>query len=116
MTDSLPVWLKRIEEEWSLEAPLMAALCHVELSRYQGWLSESHLHLSASIPPGMEPCVPLVAIFKKLQKLVPAPEDQIRWLTTPNSAFDGNPPFEIMKSSPSNLAWVAYILDSQSKT
>jgi len=105
--------LERIQQEWGLSAPQMAALAHVDEETYARWMAEGRESVDApSIPPGMDSAVPLVSIYKALERRFPDAEDRVKWMFKENKDFDGNKPIDIVTSSLGNLFWMSYYLES----
>ncbi len=114
---TLPVLLRRIQLDWGMDSTQMASLAHVDVATYEGWVAskpEPEAVSSAipqpTVPPGMDNAVPLVSIYRRLSAVVSSPEEQVQWLVKPHSAFDQNPPVDVMRSSLANLNWVAYFM------
>jgi hypothetical protein len=103
--------LAHIQDEWGMSDEQMATLIHTDTETYRKWLkirkSES------TIPEGMDNVVPLVAIHARLKARHAKSEAQAKWLLTPNKDFDNNKPIDVAASSPQNLFWLAYYLESQ---
>lgn len=106
--------LTRIQLDWQLRPEQMAKLLHVTTEIYAEWLRPgSAQRLSqATIPPGMMTAVSITSIQKNLARKLPDPAKQVEWLFAPHPDFGQNPPIEILSSSPENLAWVSYYLES----
>jgi hypothetical protein len=105
--------LTRIQDDWGMTDEQICALTHSDIETYRSWLS---LKSDATIPAGMENVVPLLAIHKHLKARFAKPEAQAKWLLTPNKDFDNNKPLDVAASSPQNLFWLAYYLESQTGT
>ncbi len=104
--------LVRIQASWRLGNAEMAALCHVEESAYLGWLARASTPPPESIPSGTQCASALVSIARRLAEKFSSVEAQVEWLTTPHTHFDQNKPLDVALSSPENLQWLAYYLES----
>ena len=110
--------LKQVQVRWELSSAEMAALCHVPESRYSAWMEPTTGALgedAPSQPYGAENAVRLLAIARRLESNYPDPQQQVAWLTKPNSHFDQNRPLDIALSSAENLAWIAYVLETSAR-
>lgn len=106
--------LRQIQLQWSLSTPELAALSHVSEPVLSRWLASGPEDVAegVTIPSGLEPAVPLISIFRSLQKLRPDLEHQVEWLKKPNTILEDQIPIQVMMMSPAHLAWVSYTLDS----
>jgi hypothetical protein len=106
--------LERIQKEWGLSDEQIAALAHVDVKTYLGWMEEGRTSVNPpTIPLGMDTAVPVVSIYKSLLRRFPSSEEErVKWLFKENADFGGNKPIDIAASSVENLFWVSYYLDS----
>ena len=112
-TDTVFARLQEIQRSWGLTHAQMAELLHVESERYSSWMEQADRDPELpTLLPGAENAAPLIAIHRRLSERLHGPEDQVQWLTRPHRDFDGNPPIQVARSSPENLAWLAYYLES----
>lgn len=111
---SLIAFLRKIQVEWELNLEQLSRISHVEvqvLKRYIDF-SQAEIEQLPTIPPGMDPAVPLVSIFRNLKRKIADSEKLNQWLKEPNELFEGNRPIEVMAMSPQHLMWVSYTLES----
>ena len=106
--------LKDVQTSWGLSHPQMAALCQIDVATYINWVQDPFSDAPGGplIPIGMEHAMPLVAIFQRLRKSIPSVEEQVKWMTTGHPDFGDNKPIDVAASSPENLSWLAYYLES----
>jgi hypothetical protein len=107
-------YLKKIMVDWQLSPEQLAKIGHVstEVLNQHFALSSAQLDEMPSMPLGLESAVPLVSIYKNLNRMVPTSEKQNEWLVSPHELFEGNKPIEVMAMSPQHLMWVSYTLES----
>ena len=101
--------LLSVQRDWKLGDPEMAALSHVDLETFLGWSPTAE---EGTIPRGMASAMGVVSLHQKLTRKFPKTDDQVHWLTTGHKDFDGNKPMDVALSSPENLLWLSYYLDS----
>src|SRR5687768_7976466 len=96
--ETLPQLLRHVQVEWGLSSSQMAALAQVSVETYEKWVQTEAPDqksrvvcggVQATVPPGMESAVPLIAIFRKLTARYPDIDEQLRWLFTANAEFGG---------------------------
>ncbi len=111
MSNDLTLWeaLLRVQRDWKLGDPEMAALSHVDLETFLAWNPTPE---EGTIPRGMASAMGVVSLHQKLARKYPKTDDQVQWLITGHKDFDGNKPMDIALSSPENLLWLSYYLDS----
>ncbi len=106
--------LRRIQIEWQLDVLALAKITHTSadlLNQYFAYSKEELLALP-SIPDGFGAAVSLVSIYQNLSRSISDSEKQNEWLITPNDAYDGHKPIEVMAMSPAHVAWISYTLVS----
>ena len=116
MENNVVELLRKVQLGWELDLSHLSKITHVSepiLSSYFK-MTKSEIEGLPSIPQGLDSAIPLISIFKQIQKLIPESEKQNEWLTRPNDVLEGNKPIEVMAMSPAHLAWVSYTLDSSS--
>ena len=101
-----------VQRTWKLGDLEMAALSHVSLETFQGWGQNESGSGEPTLPPGMTGAMGVVSLHRKLSLRYPEAQDQIDWLTTSHKDFDGNKPMDVALSSPENLLWLSYYLES----
>jgi hypothetical protein len=108
--------LAQVQGRWGLKDEQLAALAHVDVQTWRGWLARDPDASGATVPLGMESAVPVLNIFHRLEKRFgPGKEAEVaRWLSEPHVDFGGQPPLDVAASSLENLFWVSYYLDSAS--
>jgi hypothetical protein len=115
---SVEDWLRHIQLAWELRLEQMAGLLHLEESRLaeiigpKAVLGRGPTEIGATIPPGLESAVPLIAIYRRLAARFPKTEDQVNWLFTAHEDFGGAKPIDVAASSLENLYWIGYYLDA----
>jgi hypothetical protein len=110
-------YLRKIMVDWQLSPEQLAKVTHVtavDLDRYLK-MSRADLNDLPSMPAGLESAMPLVSVYKNLNRMVPTSEKQNEWLVTPHDLFEGNKPIEVMAMSPQHLMWVSYTLESAAR-
>lgn len=110
-------YLRKIMVDWQLSPEQLAKVTHVsteDLDRYLN-MSRSELNELPSMPAGLETAMPLVSVYKNLNRMVTTAEKQNEWLVTPHDLFEGNKPIEVMAMSPQHLMWVSYTLESAAR-
>ncbi len=112
MEDSLGRALARVQLDWQLSDDQMAQLLHLDADAYREALRAARAPDAPTVPAGLGRAPALVSIHQRLSLHFPDPAEQVRWLTTGNSAFDGHKPWDVALSSPENLAWLGYYLAS----
>jgi hypothetical protein len=106
-------WIRRIRQEWQIQDDeQLARLLHCPLASLRRWLETRPEQDLGATPTDCLGAAALIQVRKKLETVIPEPEEQVRWLFTKRKDFDGLPPIELMGHSPEELAWVAYYLDS----
>jgi hypothetical protein len=115
---SVEDWLRHIQLAWELRLEQMAGLLHLEESRLaeiigpKALLKRESTEIGATVPPGLESAVPLIAIYRRLSARFPKTEDQVNWLFTGHADFGGAKPIDVAASSLENLYWIGYYLDA----
>ncbi len=110
-------YLRKIMVDWQLSPEQLAKVTHVspeDLDRYLN-MSRNELDQLPSMPAGLETAMPLVSVYKNLNRMVSTAEKQNEWLVTPHELFEGNKPIEVMAMSPQHLMWVSYTLESAAR-
>ena len=87
---TLKDWLLQIQKDWELTPAQMAAMTHVSVESFDGWVKDNQAFLQATVPPGMENAVPLISIYKRLVLQHRDSEDQVKWLFTEHADFAGS--------------------------
>lgn len=110
-------YLRKIMMDWQLSTDQLAQVTHVTVADLDRYLQMSRTELNAlpSVPAGLESAMPLVSVYKNLNRMVTTPEKQNEWLVTPHDLFEGNKPIEVMAMSPQHLMWVSYTLESAAR-
>ena len=109
--------LRKIQVEWDLSVDKLAKLGHAseKVLAYYFSLSPEKLEELPSVPKGLELCIPLLAVYRNLQKKFSNVEEQAKWLFTEHADFGNFKPIEIMGQNSENLSWVSYYLDSSTR-
>jgi hypothetical protein len=116
MKDNLTLYQlhEDIQQNWGLSNEQMSRLAHVDVLTYERWLEEGRNSINPpSVPSGMDNAVPIVSIYKALQRKFPEFENQVKWLFEKNPDFDNNKPIDVATSSVGNLFWISYYLDTK---
>jgi hypothetical protein len=110
-------YLRKIMVDWQLSTDQLAQVTHVTVADLDRYLQMSRTELNAlpSVPAGLESAMPLVSVYKNLNRMVATYEKQNEWLVTPHDLFEGNKPIEVMAMSPQHLMWVSYTLESAAR-
>jgi hypothetical protein len=105
--------LERVQQDWGLNDMQMAKLAQVDVATYSRWMIEGRQAIDPpSVPLGMSSAVPVISIYKALERRFPDPEDRVKWLFKENPDFGNHKPIDIAASSVENLFWVSYYLES----
>jgi hypothetical protein len=107
-------WLRKIKLEWELSDEQLSKISHVSAPDLSSFLNLSLCQIAdlPAVPAELAPSVPLVNIFKRIQKIYPTAELQNEWLQRPNSVMDGFKPIDAMAMSYEHLAYVSYLVES----
>ena len=110
-------YLRKIMVDWQLSPEQLAKVTHVTVVDLERYLKMSRAELDElpSMPAGLESAMPLVSVYKNLNRMVATSEEQNEWLVTPHDLFEGNKPIEVMAMSPQHLMWVSYTLESAAR-
>jgi len=111
---NLVEWLRRIQIAWELDLKTLSRLTHVsetDLTEFFGMSAEKVSKLP-TIPFALTNAMPLVSLFKKIQKIYPDPKLQNDWLKNPNSVLEGQVPVDVIALSPEHSAYVSYVVES----
>src|SRR5438270_2717314 len=107
--------LRSVQEKWGLSSSQLAALTHVTPEKFESWL-ESAPHTEAQaealVPPDAKCAVALLHVFKRVRDRYPEVDKQVEWLMSPHPDFGGNRPMDVAASSPENLLWLGYYLET----
>jgi hypothetical protein len=106
--------LRQIQVDWALTPTELSSVTHTPIETLRRYLAlkAAEAEELPTVPAGLENAVPLISVFKSLQKLRPKAEDQHDWLRSPNSILENQIPLQVMMMSPNHLAWVGYTLES----
>ena len=106
--------LRKLQIDWQLDLEKLAKISHTSPAILENYFSKTQEELMKlpSIPAELEAAAALVSIHQNLIRTLPDSEKQNEWLITPNEAYEGHKPIEVMAMSPKHVAWIGYTLES----
>lgn len=104
--------LAALQIDWQLSSEQLGKLLHVSSQELNEALAWIRANPSEPLPRALRQAPALITVHRKIRRHYPESQDQVRWLTRPNSTFDGNTPWDLACDSPENLAWMGYVLDA----
>ncbi len=102
--------LAALQIDWQLSVEQLGKLLHVSAQELNEGLAQARANPSAPLPRALRQAPALITIHRKIRMHYPDSQEQVRWLTRPNSTFEGNTPWDLACDSPENLAWMGYVL------
>jgi hypothetical protein len=102
--------LAALQIDWQLSSEQLGKLLHVSTEELSEGLAQARANPSGPLPRALRQAPALITIHRKIRLHYPESQDQVRWLTRPNSTFEGNTPWDLACDSPESLAWMGYVL------
>ncbi len=102
--------LAALQIDWQLSSEQLGKLLHVSVQDLNDGLASVRANPSEPLPRALRQAPALITVHRKIRLHYPDSQDQVRWLTRPNSTFEGNTPWDLACDSPENLAWMGYVL------
>lgn len=100
--------IHRLKSDWGIGIEQVSTISEVPLER----LVEALRRGDEELPMDLGGLRPILAIHTRLSEIYPDADDQLKWLSQPNEAFEGKTPTELMRQGSEEMNWIAYVLTS----